>query len=70
MTSTEQLQVIQDVVQRVGAYQDGAPEGTVLAELKRGLSEAGVDLPEDDVQKLASAIESEEGIVDASSVLS
>lgn len=69
MTSSEQIQVIQDVVQRVGAYQDGAPEGTVKAELDRGLSEAGVELSDADVQKLASAIETEEGIVDVSTVL-
>jgi len=72
MTSThdsDQLEAIQGVVDRVSSYQDGAPEGTVEAELRKALDEAGVELAGDDVVKLAAAIEDEHGSVDAASVL-
>ena len=65
----EQLEAIQNVVNHVAGYQDGAPEGTVDSELRRGFSEAGVELSDDDVAKLASAIEDEHANVDAASVL-
>ena len=64
-----QLEAIQVVVDRVSAYQDGAPEGMVERELRKGLDEAEVDLADDDVVKLASAIEDEHGSVDAASIL-
>jgi hypothetical protein len=68
--SSERLEAIQIVVDRVGGYQDGAPEGTVEHELRRGLTEAGVDLSDADVVALAEAIEDEDGTVDAARVLS
>jgi hypothetical protein len=66
----EKLEAVQAVVDRVTSWQDGATEGTVEDELRKGASEVGVDLSEDDVTKLADAIESRHGAVHASEVLS
>ncbi|MEH3034699.1 MAG: hypothetical protein PGN07_11910 [Aeromicrobium erythreum] len=68
-SSPEKTEAIQNVVDRVGAYQDGAPEGTVESELRKGLDEAGVSLDDAEVTKLAEAIEAADGDVDAASVL-
>jgi hypothetical protein len=68
--SDERIEAVQAVVDRVSSYQDGAPEGTVEKELRTGLSEVGVDLSDDEVKRLADAIESEHGSVSASDVLS
>lgn len=67
--SADKLEAVQFVVNRVGAYQDGAPEGTVEAELRKGLDEAGIELDDAQVTALADAIEQSDGTVDASSVL-
>lgn len=67
--SADKLEAVQLVVNRVGAYQDGAPEGTVEAELRKGLDEAGIELDDAQVTALADAIEQSDGTVDASSVL-
>jgi hypothetical protein len=67
--SSEELEAIQAVVDRVTSWQDGAPEGTVERELRDGFSEAGVDVPDDEVSKLAEAIEAEHGAVRAADVL-
>jgi hypothetical protein len=67
--SSEELEAIQVVVDRVSSYQDGAPEGTVARELRDGLAEAGLQVSDEDVTRLASAIEDEHGSVRASSVL-
>jgi hypothetical protein len=67
--SSEEHEAIQIVVDRVAGYQDGAPEGTVRTELDKGLSEAGIDLDDDQVERLAAAIEEEHGSIDAASVL-
>ena len=64
-----ELEAIQFVLNRVGAYQDGAPEGTVEGELRKGFEEAGIDLADEEIAKLASAIEEEHGTVDAAAVL-
>ena len=66
----EKLEAVQAVVDRVTSWQDGATEGTVEEELRKGASEVGVELSEDDVTKLADAIESRHGAVHASEVLS
>lgn len=50
-------QAAQAVVDRVTSYQESAPEGTVEKELRDGLTEAGVELPDADVRRLADAIE-------------
>lgn len=68
--SAEKQEAIQAVVDRVTSWQDGATEGTVEAELRGGFNEAGVDIPDDDVKKLADAIQDRHGAIDASEVLS
>ncbi len=68
MTS-EQIEAVQAVVDRVSSYQDGAPEGTVEKELRDGFTEAGVEVSDADVTKLVDAIESEHGAVSAEDVL-
>ena len=68
--STEKYEAIQAVVDRVTSWQDGATEGTVAEELRRGFAEAGVDVSSDDQSRLADAIESRHGAVDAKDVLS
>jgi hypothetical protein len=65
----EKMEAIQAVVDRVTSWQDGATEGTVDAELRRGLDEVGVDVPDDDVTKLTQAIEEKHGAVSAAEVL-
>jgi hypothetical protein len=67
--SREKLEAIQAVVDRVSSWQDGATEGTVEQELRKGLGEAEVDLGDDAVTRLASAIEDEHGAIDAAEVL-
>jgi hypothetical protein len=65
----DRTETVQAVVDRVSSYQDGATEGTIADELRRGLDEAGVDIPDDQVQKLADAIEEAKGEVFVSDVL-
>lgn len=67
---TEKLEAIQAVVDRVTSWQDGATEGTVADELRKGFGEVGVDVPGEDVARLADAIESRHGAVSAADVLS
>ncbi|MCW2793399.1 MAG: hypothetical protein JWO76_2497 [Nocardioides sp.] len=67
--SNEELEAVQAVLDRVTSYQDGAPEGTVEQELRDGFAEAGVTVSDDDVRKLADAVESEHGAVSAADVL-
>lgn len=64
------METLQAVVDRVTSWQDGATEGTVAEELRRGLTEAGIEVSDDDVRRLADAIESRHGAVDAQEVLS
>ena len=68
--STEKIEAIQAVVDRVTSWQDGAPEGTVEKELRDGFGEAGVDVSDDEVRKLADAIQDEHGTISAREVLS
>lgn len=65
----ENIEAVQAVVDRVSSYQDGAPEGTVEEELRKGLQEAGASLDEGDITTLAAAIEEQNGTVDAARVL-
>jgi len=67
--SDERTEAIQAVVDRVTSWQDGAPEGTVENELRKGFSEAGVEVADDEVRALAEAIESRHGAVSADEVL-
>ena len=67
--SAAELEAIQVIVDRVSAYQDGAPEGTVANELTKGLIEAGLDPGEDEIARLAVAIADQHGTVHAATVL-
>jgi hypothetical protein len=66
----ERVQAIQAVVDRVSSWQDGATEGTVEQELRDGFADAGVDVGDDEVRKLAEAIQGRHGAVSAQDVLS
>jgi hypothetical protein len=66
----EKTEAMQAVVDRVTSWQDGAPEGTVEAELRSGFDQAGVEVDDDDITKLADAIESRHGAVQVTEVLS
>ena len=68
--SSEELEAVQAVVDRVTSWQDGATEGTVAEELRSGFQEAGVEVSEDEVERLADAIQDKHGSVDAADVLS
>ena len=68
--NSDKMEAIQAVVDRVTSWQDGATEGTVESELRDGFSEAGVDVADDDVRKLADAIQDRHGAVSAQEVLS
>ncbi len=63
------IEAIQNVVDRVSSYQDGAPEGTVDKELRAGLDEVGVELSEEQVVALVEAVEADAGEVRAGDVL-
>lgn len=69
MTDQNRIEAIQAVVDRVTSWQDGATEGTVAEELRKGADEVGVDLSDDDIRKLADAIEDEHATVDAQAIL-
>ena len=69
-SSSEKMETIQAVVDRVTSWQDGATEGTVEQELRDGFAEAGVEVADGDVRKLADAIQDEHGTVSAHEVLS
>lgn len=64
------MEAIQVVVDRVTSWQDGATEGTVEDELRHGFTEAGVEVSDEDVTKLADAIQDRHGAVSAEEVLS
>lgn len=66
---TDELTTIQAVVDRVSSYQDGAEEGFVAKELRSGFDEAGIEVPPEHVEALATAIDEEDGNVDAANVL-
>ena len=67
--SDERTEAIQAVVDRVTSWQDGAPEGTVQDELRKGFTEAGVDVGDEDVRTLAAAIEDRHGAVSVEDAL-
>ena len=70
MTDTNiDLEAVQTVVDRVTSWQDGATEGTVEEELRKGFSEAGVQVSDDHVTALADAIQDKHGAVDAAEVI-
>ena len=65
----EKTEAIQAVVDRVTSWQDGATESTVEDELRSGFTEVGVDVSDSDVKRLADAIASRHGQIDAATVL-
>jgi len=67
--SDERTEAIQAVVDRVTSWQDGATEGTVEAELRKGFSAAGVEVSDDDARTLAEAIEDRHGAVKVEEIL-
>jgi hypothetical protein len=67
--SNEMHEAIQAVVDRGTSYPDGAPEGTVADELRSGFQEVGVEVADEDVARLAAAIESRHGAVSVEDVL-
>ncbi|MGA8988022.1 hypothetical protein [Aeromicrobium sp.] len=64
-----QHEAIQTVVDRVGAYQGGAPKDTVAEELRKGFAEADVEVSAEDVERLVQAIEAADGDVNVADVL-
>ncbi len=64
----EQITAVQGVVDRVNSYQETAPEGTVESHLRGGLSEAGIELADEQVAALTQEIEAN-GSADAGQVL-
>lgn len=60
---------MQAVVDRVAAYQDGAPAGTVEDELRKGFTEAGVEVSDEQVTVLVKAIDANDGDVHVDEVL-
>ena len=67
--SDEKTEAIQAVVDRVTSYQDGAEERVVEAELRAGFQEAGVEVSDDDVRRLADAIDKTDEPVSAAEVI-
>jgi hypothetical protein len=65
----ERTEAIQAVVDRVTSWQDGATEGTVADELRRGADKVGVDLTEDEITRLADVIEDRHAAVSVAEVL-
>ncbi|KRB76965.1 hypothetical protein ASE01_09350 [Nocardioides sp. Root190] len=70
MTDQDRMTAIQAVADRVTSWQDGATEGTVADELRRGADEVGVDLTDDEIRTLADVIEDNHAAVDVREVLS
>lgn len=66
---SERVEALQAVVDRVSSYQDGAPEGTVQQELRRGFAETGLDATDDEVETLTRAIEADPSHVPVAELL-
>jgi hypothetical protein len=66
---TERAESLQAVVDRVSSYQDGAPEGTVEQELRKGFAETGLDVTDDELATLVGAIEENPGHVPVAELL-
>ncbi len=66
--SDEHLKAAQAVVDRVGAYQESAPDRDTAKELRDGMAEAGVSLEDQDLAALVEAID-DRGVVDVAEVL-
>ncbi|KAA1425380.1 hypothetical protein FE697_005885 [Mumia zhuanghuii] len=69
MNEQDRITAIQTIVDRVSSWQDGATEGTVEDELRRGADEVGVELGEDEIRRLADVIQDRHRTVSAAEVL-
>lgn len=67
--SSEELEAMQAVVQRVSSYQDGATEGTTERELRSAFDGTDLAVTDDEVARLTQAIETDPASADAASVL-
>lgn len=56
------VQALQGVVERVNAWQETAPEGTIRDELAKALHEAGVTLTEEQQETVVDRISRQEGV--------
>ncbi|WP_148612688.1 hypothetical protein [Nocardioides rubriscoriae] len=65
----DQVTAIQAVLDRVSSYQETAEEGTLDAELRKGLDEAGIRLTDHQIGALVAAIEADAGEADAEDAL-
>jgi hypothetical protein len=65
----DKTEAIQAVVDRVTSYQDGAEERVVETELRDGFREVGVEVSDEDVRRLADAIDTTDAPVSAAEVL-
>jgi hypothetical protein len=69
----DRIAAIQAVAERVQSWHYSSEEGTVVDELRKGFGEAGVDVSDDEIGKLVSAIEADkregEGNIDVAQVL-
>lgn len=66
MTETNQddarVQALRGVVERVNAWQETAPEGTIREELDKALQEAGVTLTEEQQERVTERISRQEEV--------
>lgn len=62
----EATEAAQNVTDEVSSYQSGAPEETVDSELDEGLDEAGVEVSEEEQQRLTQEISDDEGTPEVS----
>ena len=68
--TSEQIEAVQAVVDRVISYQDGATEQTVTSALREGFDEAGIDVSPEHLEALAAEISEDAGDVSVEQVLS
>ena len=65
----ERTEAVQAVVDRITSYQATATDGTVEKELREALTEAGVDLSDDEVTRILDAVDKSEERVDVADLL-
>lgn len=58
----DQIEAIQAVVDRVNSYQESAPENTIDKELRDALTDAGLDVGDEDFTRLSQAIETNQSV--------
>jgi hypothetical protein len=68
--TSEEIEAIQVVVDRVTSWQDGATERTVEQELREGFDEVGVEVTPEHLEALAVEINEDAGDVSVEAVLS